>query len=68
MPRLSASPFVWAAIRLREASADIPESLILRRPAGASKGEAGASPLDACKKQRCGVSLEAPASGLRASG
>ena len=49
-------------------NADVPESLILRRSAGASKDEAGVPPLDACKKQRRGGSFEAPASGLRASG
>ncbi|NKM80698.1 hypothetical protein GFL84_25910 [Rhizobium leguminosarum bv. viciae] len=49
-------------------SAGIQESLILRCPAGASKGEAGIPASDLCKEQRCGVSFEAPAFGLRASG
>ncbi|TAX97274.1 hypothetical protein ELH83_12625 [Rhizobium leguminosarum] len=47
---------------------NIQESLILRRPVGASKDEAGASTSNGRKEQRCSVSFEASPYGLRASG
>ncbi|NKK59275.1 hypothetical protein GFM44_25640 [Rhizobium leguminosarum bv. viciae] len=44
------------------------ESLILRCPAAASKGEAGALALNGRKERRWSVSFEASPYGLRASG
>ncbi|MBB2700338.1 UNVERIFIED_ORG: hypothetical protein GGI66_005045 [Rhizobium esperanzae] len=52
----------------RRGGADAQESLTLRCPAGASKGEAGAPSVDGGKEQRWSMSFEAPAFGLRASG
>ncbi|ANL34902.1 hypothetical protein AMC79_CH02847 [Rhizobium phaseoli] len=50
----------------RRGGADAQESLTLRCPAGASKGEAGAPSVDGGKEQRWSMSFEAPAFGLRA--